>query len=287
MGTFLELQFLGACQETKAQSVILSAKNYLDKLESELSLYQKNSQLSVLNSLGSISDVSDDFLNLLILSFDHNKKTQGVFNIAIYPVLNEIKKSFERLEIPPRYLKVLKPKIDLTQIEVNNRRVSFKQKGMMLTFDGIAKGYAVDKISEFLLSADIQNYLVNFSGNMKWNGHREDGKLWSIAIWDPIAKKSISIRNTGSGAIASSGVDYSYYSKNKKWHHIINPKTLMPANTNIAATAVGPSATICDILSTSTFIFSDFERETIYSKDYPDYQYWVRTTAGKIKSNLR
>ena len=60
----------------------------------------------------------------------------------------------------------------------------------------------------------------------------------------------------------------------------------MPANTNIAATAIGPSAAICDILSTSTFIFSDFERKTIYSTNYPDYQYWVRTKDGKIKSNL-
>lgn len=283
MGAFFELQLVTSCENSQTSSLVLNIKDKLDKLESELSLYQKNSALSTLNELGEVNSMSSDFLQILTLSKEHHLKTHGVFNVAIYPLLEEIKKSSQGNK-QPKISNGLKKLLDLKNVVIQGSKVHFKMEGMKLTFDGIAKGYAVDEISNILEQAGINKYLINFSGNMRWKGQREDGQNWKIAIWDPVTQLTIPIQDRLQGAIASSGIDYNYYSKNKKWHHIIDPRTLVSAQENIAATIIGPTATVCDILSTSAFILNQKEREMIFKEHYAEYGYWVRTKNKQIFS---
>jgi len=281
MGTFLELQLVSTCGSAQLPNAILAIKNRLDSLEAELSLYQKDSALSRLNKFGQVDKVSSDFLTILRLSLEHNLNTDGAFNIGVEPILEEIRNSLKNGN-QPKNLSGFRNLLDLKQVLIQQNRVSFKTKGMKLTFDGVAKGYAVDEIASLLEQRGIENYLVNFSGNMRWRGHREDAQNWKIAIWDPVSSLAIQIANRQRGAIASSGIDYNHYSTDKKWHHIIDPRTLRPANENTAATVIGTSATICDILSTTTFILNEKDRQKIYLDRYSEYGYWVRSKEDHI-----
>lgn len=275
MGAFIEFQFQSRCNDSAKKQLVLNIKNYLDLLETEMSLYQSQSAISILNATGRSPNVSSSFEYLIEQSKQHSINTNGAFNILILPVLKEIQSSFALTHQPPKHLSQFKNLLDLNDVILAQQQIFFRKKKMMITFDGIAKGYAVDQIANQLQKQGINNFLINFSGNMRWQGRREDSKYWQIAIWNPITQEAQKLIETESGAIASSGTDRNHYSKDQKWHHIINPRTLKPADTILASSALGPSAMICDLLSTGLFIFSKTEREEIFKKNYPEYSFWV------------
>ncbi|MEQ1877223.1 MAG: FAD:protein FMN transferase [Bdellovibrionia bacterium] len=272
MGTVFEIQYLTSCGP---DSVGPAIKAKLDRWEASMSLYQSESEISRLNRYGILEDPSADFLKLLSISIGHSQATKGYFEITVWPVLQLIKTNFKTTGKPPRAhaLEMLKPLVDSAGIELS-RQIRFKNKGVMITLDGIAKGFAVDEIGRWLRAAGISNFLINFSGNMLAGGYRADEKPWTVGIPNPVTGETTTIE-LHDEAIASSGVDYSFYSKDKKWHHLINPRTLRPANGAVATTIVGPSATTCDVLSTATFALGSTTAAKILAENYPKYRYWI------------
>lgn len=286
MGSFFEVQLPNVCDSQYSEKIMVQIKNRLDFLESEMSLYQSQSALSRLNKMGTVGQVSADFTRNIEHSKEHHKKTEGFFNIAILPVLTEIEKSFKKTNQPPKNLNKFRSLLDMDKIKIENATVTFLERKMQITLDGIAKGYAVDLIASDLEEKGILNYLLNFSGNMRWMGRRSDGSHWRIAIWDFLNRKKIEIPPMEKGAIASSGAEHNFFSMDRRWHHIINPKTLIPPVHIVGASAVGPSATVCDILSTTLFILPDKDRRRILATQYPEYKYWVMGTEGQIESTI-
>jgi thiamine biosynthesis lipoprotein len=137
---------------------------------------------------------------------------------------------------------------------------------MQITFDGIAKGYAVDRVAELLEMRGYHNYLVNFSGNMRWRGQSIDKKPWNIAVWDPAQKKITPIPSREQGAIATSGNEH-------QSGHLIDPRTTKPITSGPqSVSAIGPSAAICDVLSTTFFIQTESERQAVIKALVGQYQ---------------
>jgi thiamine biosynthesis lipoprotein len=202
--------------------------------------------------------------------------------VAILPVLNLIQQSFKQKQQPPppAELQALKPLLDLGKIQVKGRALRLAQ-GMMLTFDGVAKGDAVDRVVERLEAAGLQNYLVNFSGNMRWRGEKSAGKPWKLQSWNPIQKTGVDLPSLKAGRVASSGPEHAAYSKDRAWHHLIDPQSLRPARNWSQTTVWGPSAAICDLLSTATFAMSEAEIRETLQKHFPDYQARIVTLDGR------
>ena len=146
-------------------------------------------------------------------------------------------------------------KIDIVDGQV--RKLNNKSK---LDFNAIAKGYAVDVISEFLNSKYIDNYMVNIGGEIRTSGknHLRD-MFWSIAIENPIPNKSddkfykkITLQNA---AIATSG-NYRNFRidsiTGKKYVHIINPINGQFEQTNIFSVSVlSKSCFVSDAFATA------------------------------------
>lgn len=283
MGTVFEISLAVPCSDKNYDIVFLEAQKLLDSIEAEVSLYQPESPLNQLNKNGQVSSKYVHLSELLNQSLLAHNKTNGNFDVTILPVLKKIRESFEKTQKPPtsQTLENLRPIIDVTKIQRGPRAIKLQNKGMQITFDGIAKGYAVDKVAEILESYQLKNYLVNFSGNMKWSGRRADQQMWKIVIWNPIFKTGIPLEYTEKGAIASSGPEINYFSENKKWHHIIDPKTLRPANKWSQTTIVGRSAEECDVLSTATFTSNKKDIAENILKSYPEIQVWAISLDGK------
>ena len=146
-------------------------------------------------------------------------------------------------------------KIDIVGGQV--RKLNNKSK---LDFNAIAKGYAVDVISEFLNSKSIEDYMVDIGGEIRTSGknHFRD-MFWSIAIENPIPNKSdnkfykkITLQNA---AIATSG-NYRNFRidsiTGKKYVHIINPINGQFEQTNIFSVSVlSKSCFVSDAFATA------------------------------------
>jgi thiamine biosynthesis lipoprotein len=100
-----------------------------------------------------------------------------------------------------------------------------------LDVNGIAQGYSVDVIADFLEKNGISNYIVEIGGEIRVNGKKPGGGKMKIGIEAPgdyasepsIMQQVVELDN---GAITTSGNYRKYYeSKGKKITHIINPLT--------------------------------------------------------------
>ena len=284
MGSFFELQIIEDCTNRIKPSDIINIQARLDQIESELSLYQPDSPINKLNRDGSLRPAGPHMLALMGPSFEVFKNTVGAFDISIWPALQLIQNSFKKSKQPPRpqELNKLKEAVDATSIKVENDNITFTKNNMGISLDGIAKGYAVDLVAKILQDLGFKNYLLNFSGNMRWQGHRLDKTPWRIVVWNPISHSSLPVKILGSGAIASSGSENTFFSDDKKWHHIIDPKTLRPPNHWAQTSVSGPSAMICDALSTALFVLPKQEILRVLKAHYPGYSAWSITPQNKV-----
>ena len=116
-------------------------------------------------------------------------------------------------------------------------------------FNSFAKGYAVDKVSNILKANNINNFMVEIGGELRFEG-LNNSKPWTFAIEDPslaktIHKKFSVLRNL---SIASSG-NY------RNPGHILDPNTSEPSNTNLLSVTVidEDSTTLADAWATALY----------------------------------
>lgn len=273
MGSFLEIQIVSPCHKLPEAKAFLQVQEILNVMEQEMSLYQKDSPINRLNSMGHLGAGYSHLRHVLKLSLEVSQKTKGAFDPSVLPVLQLIQKSFKDSHQPPKdsELENLRPLVDHHLILLSEQEIKFKKQKMMITLDGIAKGYAVDEVADFWEAQGFHNYLVNFSGNMRWKGQNLKGRLWKIQVWDPERKRGLNLPLPKAGAIASSSAEHVHYSENQAWHHIIDPRTLKPAMKWQSATAIGPRAALCDAFSTTFFVLGEQDIRELIKTSYPKY----------------
>jgi FAD:protein FMN transferase len=253
MGTFFELQISHACEKPLTPSDLLELQKKLDLIESEMSLYQKNSPINQLNRDGLLKSPPPHLLRVLKKSIEISEKTKGIFDVTVQN----------------------RKAIGWKNIELNEKAIQFKKPGTQITLDGIAKGYAVDVIAEDLITNNITSFLLNFSGNMRWQGRKADNQYWKIQIWNPIKKIAERLALTEFGAIASS-------SREHNGDHIVDPKK-QSGPSWMQTTVVGPSAEICDALSTATFLMSESDIKELLATHFKGYSVYAIQPNGNTR----
>ena len=111
-----------------------------------------------------------------------------------------------------------------------------------LDLGGIAKGWAADQVVRRL--SCYGSALMNAGGDIAISGSLNDGQAWPIGIEDPFKTDTHfeTLKLTRSG-VATSGKDFHRWLKNGIWqHHIIDPRTGLPAATDVmTATVIAPT----------------------------------------------
>ena len=124
---------------------------------------------------------------------------------------------------------------------------------MGITLDGIAKGYIVDKTAELIKNMGIKYALINAGGDIRVIGN----KYFKIAIRDSFKPSDyVEIINLKDAAIATSGNYERYFDKEKKFFHIINPKTGESPLKLSSVSVIAKTVTDADAISTAAFTFS-------------------------------
>ena len=118
----------------------------------------------------------------------------------------------------------------------------------------IAKGFATQKVSEYLESAGVTNYLINAGGNVIVGDHYNGGN-YKIGIENPNDKSIYKILNVTNKAIVTSGGYERFYEfDGKQYSHIIDPRTKYPANYMKSVTVIANDSAFADALTTTLFL---------------------------------
>ena len=191
MGTTARLGVY-ANNEAQANEVITATFNELKRIESLLTIFDPESEISQVNANAG-SDaiaVSSDTLAILLASIAYSKLTQGAFDITIEPLMRlwgfrSESNVLSRLPLQDEINSSLSV-VGCNQIEISKEAsVRLKSAGAKLDLGGIAVGFALDKMVAILQNAGIENAFLDISGDMFALGTPHHKKGWDVAIPDP------------------------------------------------------------------------------------------------------
>jgi thiamine biosynthesis lipoprotein len=136
-------------------------------------------------------------------------------------------------------------------------RRAFQPGGVRLDLSGIAKGFAVDRVSAELSRCGIAAHLVEIGGELRGDGVKPDGSPWWVALDEPGVQTNSDVIVALHGlAVATSGDTVRYFeSGGRRYSHTIDPRTGYPVPGRIAAVTVLHRQCMCaDALATALMV---------------------------------
>lgn len=185
-----------------------------------------------------------------VLSIWHDYREEGIYDPANakIPPMEDLRAAAEHCNI------------DDIVIDEENGTVFLADPKMSIDVGAVAKGYAVERIAQELIEMGICNYTLNIGGNIRTIGAKADGRGWVAGIQNPDIfsedKFLLKVAIADTALVTSGTYQRYYYVGDVKYHHIIDPETLMPKNTFDSVSIITPDSGVADALSTACFNLS-------------------------------
>lgn len=257
MGTNIQVELWSESPEL-GQASVQAVMDEMQRINQLMSPYIESSQLSQLNANAAKQAVvvSKELFELIQLSVELSKETQGAFDITFASV-GYLYNYRDNQKPDAKQIQTLLAAINYRHIVFNPEQHSifFSHPNVKIDLGGIAKGHAVDNAIEILKKRGIQHALVTAGGDTKLLGDRL-GKPWMVGIRDPRnANKQAVVLPLSNTALSTSG-DYERYFEQdgKRYHHILSPKTGESVYEVQSVSIMGPRSTLNDALSTAVFV---------------------------------
>ena len=163
-------------------------------------------------------------------------------------------------------------------ITIDGQEVTLSNPETSIELGFIAKGYIADRLYDYLKNIGVTSAIINLGGNVKVVGSKPDGTAFKIGIQKPFADmgETFTVVDISDSSVVSSGVYERYFNYDGKlYHHILDPKTGYPYETDILSASIKTnSSTDADALSTLCFILGpDAGIELIESLENTEVMY--------------
>jgi thiamine biosynthesis lipoprotein len=234
---------------------------WFEEWERSLSRFRIDSELSQFNlHAGLPIKVSQTLWDVFMASVEAERVTGGLINPLILNALINAgyDQGFDLLQQDsassfPEFEAVV-PSLKAVKTDPSTHTICIPE-GAQLDFGGVAKGWAAHQVME-RLKVDGPS-LVNAGGDIAISGLNSNREAWPIGIEDPFQPdKDFEILFIEEGGIATSGRDYRHWTRNgRNFHHIIDPNTGQPAETDIlTATVIAPTVMQAEAIAKAVFI---------------------------------
>lgn len=209
--------------------------------------YDENSQLYQFNH--GYKNISNELKELIDFGLDWYNKSNELLNINIGGITS-IWHNFRKDVISF-------PTFDLlNKVDINVYPDFYNSNNINVDLGSIAKGYVTELAGRYLEDMGLTYYIINAGGNVKvGNSHKGEYKM---GITSPLkTKETFYVLNAANISVVTSGSYERFYEYDGElYHHIIDPKTKMPANYVKSVTIIGPDSGVCDALSTTLFLMN-------------------------------
>lgn len=245
------------------QKAIDAAEQTLREMESLFSLYRPESDIARLAaSAGSGEAVAVDARTYALLQEAKTlcKETDGAFRLTIAPLALAWGIATDAPRVPSQQeIDQYLPLINDDDLILHDGAACLRQAGQAVDLGGVAKGAACDAIKELYDAYGIRSALCWVGGSSIYaRGEKPDGTGWRLGFRDPSdetasALASFEIRDA---VFCTSGGYERYFEENGvRYHHILDPATGYPVQTDILSVGVlSESGAAADLWSTALFV---------------------------------
>lgn len=264
LGTSNQLKVYGK----KAEKAIEKSIKKIYEIDNKMSVFKEDSEISKINKhAGKGSQiVSKDTYYVIQNAIKYCSLSKGAFDITIRPIVDlwGIGKANERIPAINEIKEKLKL-VNYKDIVLNNNTSSIflKNEKQEIDVGGIAKGYAADEVKNIMLKNGIKSALINLGGNILVIGAKEDETPWIVGIQNPFKPRgefALTVSVVNKSVVTSGNYERYFEVDGKRFHHIINPNTGCPSESDIvSATIISDNSIDCDGLSTGVYIMGIHE----------------------------
>lgn len=248
MGTDIEVITGGDVEEELRAATVARVTEIFHRHDRRFSRFRNDSELSALNArAGRWSRMSEEFGALLRFALRGARSTGGLFDPTVLSALVAAgyDRDFDEVHPMDGPVAPLHPAGAWGSLRVRGDRLRLP-RGAGLDFGGVAKGWAVDEAAR--AGEHLPWVAINAGGDLRVTGAPPDGELL-IGVEDPRSPgKEIGRIVLSQGAIATSSVTRRAWGP--RHHHLIDPRTSLPADTGVVQTTVwAPTCSEAEIRS--------------------------------------
>ena len=178
LGTEAQISLVGRAKQ--ADAAIRACRKEVTEIERAFSLYKTDSILARLNRDGSVV-TSDLFTSLLRHALHMAEDTGGAFDPTIQPLWRAYASGGD-VEHARQF-------VGWRGLQLTPRRAYFSKPGMAASLNGIAQGFAADRIADILADYGFHNTLVDL-GEFAARGAKQSGP-WRLGISDPLSGRIV------------------------------------------------------------------------------------------------
>jgi thiamine biosynthesis lipoprotein len=261
MGTLFTLVAYGR-DEAFLSEVANEVFEEIDRLDSQMSNYQPQSELSTINRDAAEQAVLVEprLFALLQYAMKGSEDSGGDFDVTVGPLMKlwGFFRGQGHLPSQSEISDVLK-RIGYQHVHLDNehRTVRFDVSGMEIDLGGIAKGYAVDKAAEILRENGVPAALISSGTSSIYAlGSPPGERGWKVTVRDPFEEgKPADVLYLKNFALSTSGSYEKFFTiGGKTYCHIMNPHTGWPVENMLSTVAAVPTGTESEVLTKVFFV---------------------------------
>ena len=153
------------------------------------------------------------------------------------------------------------------EIDAVNNTLRITDPEASIDVGALGKGYATEKAAAYLEEQNITGYVLNIGGNIRIIGTKPDGSGWKTGLRDPSGDGYATYLELADTSCVTSGNYERFYTVDgKRYHHIIDKDTLMPAEYFPSIVIVCKDSGLADGLSTALFCMPYEEGRSLVEK---------------------
>ena len=266
---------LAAGRHEEAERAFTDGVHLVEEAEQCLSRFRPDSELSRLNDRAGVwTDVSPMLAAVLQLALRSARQTGGLCTPTLLRAIEAAgyDRDFHALtpsaelgsvvrgtrlaapgQVARRRLRPMSPPrarhVTWRAVQVNAQTLRARlPSGVRLDLAGVAKGWTADRLADLL--GAIGPCLVDAGGDLAARGTAPGLNGWPVAIADPHQPDAdlalVMLRDAG---LATSGTDFRRWSQGgQARHHLIDPRTGLPARTDLlTASVIAPTTAAADV----------------------------------------
>lgn len=262
--------------DKEPSKLLEEARELVDTYENMFSISIQDSDVAKLNAAqGKPLAVSAETYELIQKSMEISERTEGLFDISIYPLVKAWGFTTESYRVPDEKerKKILKV-IDSGKIQLSDNATVCLPKEMQIDLGGIAKGYVSQKLVELFRDKGAAAAVISLGGNVQTYGKKPDGTPFTVGITNPQDGTSVlGTIEVGEKAVITSGSYQRYFEKDGvTYHHIMDKRTGAPAESDLTSvTILSDNGESADSLATALFIMGK-EKAIAFDEKNEDIQ---------------
>ena len=260
LGTSLDLKVVAAdAQQAAAVEAAVLAE--IERMRKILSTYDPASEISRLNAATGTVPVSQELIEVLAGYDWWNAKSGGAYNGHLGDLISVWRAAEKAGTLPDAAVlqrAVATLRVPAWKLDAAAKTVT-RTTAQPLNVDSLGKGYILSKAAAVAAAKAPQGFLLNIGGDIF-----AGGRVWKVGVADPKSSADnspplteVNLKNLA--VSTSAAYERGYTIGGKRYSHIFDPRTGMPAASVSSATVVASSNAVANALATTLCVLKPDE----------------------------